>query len=77
VERHCQVTFVEAIDPLRKGKWKPAWNITVLDDGNETTTKIDDKLILGTTYPKWWALYVAQRKEVRTFYLLQIVFFCF
>jgi hypothetical protein len=76
LECHCQVKFVEVIGPLRKTKWKPAWNITVLDEGNERTTKIDDKLILRTTYPKWWALYVAHKKEVRTSYLLQIVFFC-
>ncbi len=77
VERHCQVKFVEVIGSLRKDKWKPAWHITVLDEENERTTKIDNKLILGNTYPKWWALNVAQEKEVRTFYLLQIVFFCF
>jgi hypothetical protein len=40
VERHCQVKFIEVMGTLHKGQWKPAWDITVLDEKNERTTKI-------------------------------------
>ncbi|CAF0758567.1 unnamed protein product [Adineta steineri] len=62
VERYCQIKSNEVVGPLKKSRWKPAWNITILDEGN-------DRIESSSTYSlKWWATSIAQAKKLNQIY---------